>query len=69
MASKSGLQVFAAALDVGVAVPVFALVYSTGKSSCVFFRVQIDEEIVNFVQHFLRTRVGAVDLVDHDNGR
>ena len=32
-------------------------------------RIQVDEEVVHLVQHFLRTRVGAVDLVDHDDWR
>ncbi len=31
--------------------------------------VEIDEQVVNFVEHFLRTRVLAIDLVDHDDGR
>ncbi len=34
----------------------------------VFLRVQIDEEVVNFVQNFRDARVGPVDLVDHDDG-
>ena len=33
-----------------------------------FFRVEIDEKVVDLVQHFLRARVGAVDLVDHHDG-
>ena len=31
--------------------------------------VEVDEKIVNFVQHFLRPGVGAVNLVDHHDGR
>jgi hypothetical protein len=31
--------------------------------------VEIDEQIVDFVQNFLRPRVTAVDLVDHHDGR
>ena len=30
-------------------------------------RVQIDEQIVDFVQHFFDARVGPVNLVDHDD--
>jgi len=30
-----------------------------------FIRVEIDEQVIDFVQHFLRARVGAIDLVDH----
>ncbi len=32
-------------------------------------RVEIDEEIEDLVEHFRRARVGAVDLVDDDDGR
>ena len=32
-------------------------------------RVEVDEQVVDLVQHFLRTRVGSVDLVDHDDRR
>ena len=31
--------------------------------------VEIDEEVVDLVQHFLRARVGAIDLVDHHDRR
>ena len=31
--------------------------------------VEVDEEVIDLVQDFLRTRVGAVDLVDDDDGR
>src|SRR6185437_9759600 len=30
--------------------------------------VQIDEQIVDLVENFLDARVGAIDLVDHDDG-
>ena len=30
-----------------------------------FLRIEVDEKVVNLVQHFLRTRIGAVNLVDH----
>jgi hypothetical protein len=32
-------------------------------------RVEIDEEVEDLVQHFLRARVGAIDLVDDDDRR
>ena len=35
----------------------------------IFFGVEIDEQVVDFVQHFLGTRVGAINLVDHQDGR
>ena len=34
-----------------------------------FLGVEVDEQIVDLVQHLLRTRIGAVNLVDHQNGR
>ena len=34
-----------------------------------FLGVEIDEQIVDLVQHFLRAGVGAVDLVDDDDRR
>src|SRR5207249_6093198 len=40
-----------------------------GKVELVFSGVEIDEKIVDLVDHFLRTRVAAVNLVDgHDRG-
>ena len=39
------------------------------KIELVFGGVEIDEQVVDLVQHFLGTRVGAVDLVDHDDRR
>ena len=39
-----------------------------GKIELVFFGIEIDEEIVDFVQDFLNARVGAVDLVDDHHG-
>ncbi len=35
----------------------------------VFFRIEIDEQVVDLVQHFLGAGVGAVDLVDHHDRR
>jgi hypothetical protein len=39
------------------------------KIELVFGRIQIDEQVVNLVQHFLNARVRPVDLVDHYNRR
>src|ERR1700679_795342 len=39
------------------------------KVELILGRVEIDEKIVNFVQNFLRARIGTVDLVDTNNGR
>ncbi len=32
-----------------------------------FLGVEINKEVVNFIQNFLRTRIGAVDLVNDEN--
>ncbi len=34
-----------------------------------FFGVEIDEEVIDLVQHFLRARIGAVNLIDHQDRR
>ena len=39
------------------------------KLQLVFGRIEIDEQVVDLVQHFLGARVRAIDLVDDDNGR
>ena len=40
-----------------------------GKLDLVLGSVEIDEEVVNLVQHFLRAGVWPVDLVEHDDRR
>ncbi len=40
-----------------------------GEIELIFHRVQIDEQVVDFVQHFLNARIRPVDLVDHQNRR
>ena len=35
----------------------------------VFGGIQVDEEVVDFIEDFFCARVGAVDLVQHDHGR
>ncbi len=34
-----------------------------------FLGVEVDEQVVDLVQHFLRTGIGTVNLVDHQNRR
>ena len=34
-----------------------------------FVRVEVDEQIVDFVQHFLRARIGPIDFVNDHDGR
>ena len=40
-----------------------------GKVELLFGRVEVDEQVVDLVQHFLDPRVRAVDLVDDDDRR
>src|SRR6202044_1335821 len=60
-------QIFAAAFDVGGRGADFGVGVENGEVELIFFGVEIDEEIVDFVQHFLRAGVSAVDLVDDDD--
>ena len=39
------------------------------KIELVLVRVEVDEKVVDLVQHLLRPRVLPVDLVDHDDRR
>ena len=38
-----------------------------GELELVFVRVEVDEQVVDLVQHLLRAGIGAVDLVDDDD--
>src|SRR5262249_57215356 len=38
------------------------------KINLILAGIQVDEEIVNFIDHFRDTRIRAIDLVDHHNG-
>ena len=67
IASNSGCKFSPATLTSVVAVPVFALVYRTGKVDLLFLGVEVDEKVVNLVQYFLWTCVGTVNLVDDQN--
>ena len=57
--SSSGVELRDAGFGVGV---------DHREIELVFGGVQIDEQIVDFVQHFLDARIRPVDLVDHQNG-
>ena len=45
------------------------MVYKHRKFELLDLGVEIDEEIVDLVEHFRDARVGPVDLVDDDDGR
>src|SRR5712672_3767026 len=38
------------------------------KIELVFRSVEVDEKIVDFVEHFLGASVGAIDFIEHDDG-
>ena len=40
-----------------------------GKFELLFARIEVNEQIVDFVEHFLRPGIGAVNLVDDHYGR
>ncbi len=63
------LQIFATALDVRGRGAGLGVRVEDREIELLFFGVEIDEQIVNLVQHFLRTGVGAVNLVDDQNRR
>ena len=67
--SKSGSSVVDPSSSFACAIPAFALRIDHGKIELVFGRVEIDEEIVNFIEHLGRTRVGPVDFVQHHDRR
>ena len=62
-------QILAAASDIGARRADFRVRIENRKIELVFLGVEIDEEIVDLVQHFLRTRVGAIDLINDDDRR
>ncbi len=51
------------------AVPDLGVGVEHGEIQLIFFGVEIDEQVVDFVEHFLRARVGAVDLINNDDRR
>ena len=62
-------QIRAAALDVGGSGAGLGVRVEHGEIELLFLGVEVDEQVVDFVEHFLRARVGAVDLVDDDDRR
>ena len=62
-------QIFTSAFDVSGRRARLGVGVEHGKIELIFFGVEIDEQVVDFVQHFLRARVGAVDLIDDDDRR
>ena len=69
MASNSGRKFSPGLFDVGRRRARLGVGVEHGKVELVFAGVEIDEQVVDLVQHFLRARVGAVDLVDDQDRR
>ncbi len=62
-------QILAGLVQVGGRRPQLGVGVEHGKVELVFGRVEVDEQVVDLVQHFLRARVGTVDLVDDQDRR
>jgi hypothetical protein len=62
-------QVGAVAVHLGRRGPDLGVGIEHGKFELVFAGVEIDEQVVDFVEDFLRPRVGPIDLVDDDDWR
>ncbi len=62
-------QILPAALHVGGCRARLGIRIEHREINLLFLGIEINEQIVDFVQHFLRARVGAVNLVDHDDRR
>ncbi len=69
MASNSGRRFSPGLVQIGRRRSQLGVGVEHGKVELIFARVEIDEQVVNLVQHLLRARVGPVDLVDHQNRR
>src|SRR5581483_4579534 len=63
------LQVFAPAFGVDGRGSRLRIGVENGKLQLIFLRVEIDEEVVDLIKDFLGTGIGAVDLVDDEDGR
>ncbi len=63
------LQVFARHQDVRGGRALACVRVKHGEVELVFSGVQVDEEVVDLIEHFADARVGPVDLVDDHDGR
>ena len=66
---KQRTQIFATAPDIGRRCSLLRIGVENGKVELIFLGVKIDKQVVDFVEHLLRTRVGSVDLIDDNDGR
>src|ERR1700728_2509529 len=66
---KEWLQIIAVAVGIELCDTGFRVRVDHGEIELLFGGIEIDEEIVNFVQDLLNAGIGAVDFVDDDDRR
>jgi len=66
---KQRKQILRAVTDLPVRDAFARVSVDHGKIELVFSGVQVDKQVVDFVENFLCARIRAVDLVQHNNGR
>ena len=66
---EQGTQIFAGLVNVASSGPQLRVGVEHGKIELVFRRIEVNEQVIHLVEHFLRARVGPVNLVDHEDGR
>ena len=66
---KQWLKVFTRLIDVAGGSPKLGIRVQHREVELVLFGIKIDEEVIDFVQDFLRASIGAVDLVDDKDRR
>ena len=62
-------QIFAGHIEVGAGRAGAPAREEHRELDLLFGGVEVDEQVVDLVEHFLRARVRAIDLVDHDDRR
>src|SRR5712672_11020 len=62
-------EIFRVVADFAMGHAVACVGVDDGEIELVFGGVEIDEEIVDFVEHFLGASVGAINFVEHDDWR
>src|ERR1039458_314683 len=65
---KQRLKIGAGYGEVGGCRAQFAVGVEHGELKLRLFGIQVDEQVVDLVEHFLGARIGTVDLVDDDDG-
>src|SRR5579862_8611977 len=63
------LQVYAASFYISRGGSSLCVGVQNRKVELLFFGIEVDEQVVNLVQDFLRASVGTINLVDHEDGR